>query len=158
MKEIKLGRSELVTQVDDTDFKWLNQWKWYVRKSRGTFYVFRWEDKECTKMIHMHRLILGTPYYLEGEHKDRNGLNNQRFNLRNCTHQQNTCNRKSRGASKYIGVSVRTRYSKKEYIVQIQINGKRTHIGLFKTEEDAARAYDEVALKYYGEFANLNFK
>lgn len=159
MKEIKLTRG-LTTLVDDEDFNFLMQWKWHALKDKNTYYV-----KNKNQGL-MHRLIMHTPRELEVDHIDHNGLNNQKDNLRNCLHRQNSANRRQVGKSGKMGVVLHhtTQYWNNKphhYIViraQIKINGKMKTIGNFKTIEDAARAYDKFAEKYHGEFANLNFK
>ena len=101
----------------------------------------------------MHRFILNLKGRELADHINHNILDHRLCNLRKCTHAQNQMNRKvfCKKISKYLGVSI--------YIVAtITVNGKSIHLGHFKTEEDAAHAYDEAAKKYHGEFANLNFK
>ena len=100
----------------------------------------------------MHREIMGFPEN-NIDHWDRNGLNNQEHNLREATDQQNCLNRKPYGTSKYKGVyldggSIRA---------IIKVNKKNTDLGSFKTQEDAARAYDKMAKEHHKEFAYLNF-
>jgi len=153
MKEIKLTRG-CVALVDDEDFEYLSQWKWYAGGREGNIYARRSISKH--KKILMHRLIMNTPDDMEVDHRDRNKLNNQRSNLRNCNHLQNMVNREPEGASQYKGVSFAYRRGKKLIVSQIRIEGKSTHIGYFKTEEEAARRYNEKALELHGEFAYLN--
>jgi hypothetical protein len=99
---------------------------------------------------------------LDGEeidHIDHNGLNCLESNMRNCTHQENRCNNTPHGKSKYLGVYYLRIRNKYEYITAgIYFNYKRIHLGYFKSEIEAAKAYDKKALELYGEFANLNFK
>lgn len=163
MKEIRLSKQgykhsgDYVTIVDDDMFEYLNQYRWYALAGGGQFYAvrsFRNEDgKKCQRF--MHREIMKTPDDLLCDHKDRNCLNNQRFNLRNCDKRQNSANRRAYGTSKYLGVHLK---DGKYPIAQIRTNGRQIYIGMFKTEEEAARAYDRKALEVFGEFANLNFK
>ena len=152
MKEIVLSQGK-VALVDNDDFEYLNQWKWYAWCSRGHFYAVRSIYINGKKSnIHLHRLIMKTPIGMEVDHKDMNGLNCQKYNMRNCTHRQNMCNRKSTGSSKYLGV-----YFQKKYIrATITVNRKVIYLGLYKKEIDAAIAYNEAAIKYHGEFANIN--
>ena len=109
----------------------------------------------------MHRMILElNDSSLKADHKDSDGLNNQRCNLRTATPYQNVVNRKAVGRSKYLGVFMNTsKYKGKTYIYwqgSIQKNGIKEHLGCFKKETDAALAYNEAAKKIHGEFAKLN--
>jgi len=155
MKEIRLTQNK-VALVDDEDFDYLNQFKWYALKSRNTFYAQRTKvinGKECT--LKMHRVIMQTPNNLEVDYIDHNGLNCQKSNMRNCTFAENRRNRCAWGFSKYLGV---TKIKKNKYIARIRTNGKLIHLGCFDSEKDAAYAYDLMANELFGQFANLNFK
>ena len=70
--------------VGPKDYAFLTQWKWYYD---NTGYAARGRDGGGT--ISMHRQILGTPKGMETDHKDTNTLNNQRYNLENCTKKEN---------------------------------------------------------------------
>ncbi len=184
MKEIRLGKGEYITQVDDEDYEYLSQWKWFAKDGRGgRFYAYRQEftgqrysngDKKYT-LIKMHRVILSvSDKNILIDHKDRNPLNNQRSNLRIATSSQNSANRNplNNRSSKYLGVSIKKIYCKNvkkeiihtyiRYVAQIKHNLKKKELGTFPLTPEgeilAAKLYDEAAKKYHGEFANLNFK
>ena len=158
MKEIKLTQG-YVALVDDADYEWLNQWKWFAAEARNTFYANRNErvnGKQRT--VRMHRIVIGLtdPKHI-CDHGDGNGLNNQRSNLRSCSHRQNVLNsgcKSSALTSGYKGVSLYAPNGK--WLSRIMHNSKSVHLGYFNTEEDAAKAYNKAAVQYHGEFARLN--
>ena len=90
------------------------------------------------------------------DHKDRNGLNCQRYNIRLATYSQNGSNRKLSDNKKYLGVHKINTGLRQKWVVKITHNKKKLHIGTFYSENDAVKAYNEAAIKYHGEFARLN--
>lgn len=163
MKLIKLNRG-FNTQVDDDDYDFLNQWKWTVAKRKSIYYAVRTEFNSG-KGILMHREILGVDKNHRVDHIDMDGLNNQRSNLRICTSSQNAMNGYGKnGSSKYRGVSIRKRVPckkdplglRKRYIARIMVNRKEIFLGKFNSEKEAALAWNDAAIKYFGEFARLN--
>jgi len=178
MKLIELSKNgkhagKYFAQVDDEDYEYLNQWCWNIKFKGKCQYAERvqWENGVRKGIIKMHKQIIGDYNGLSLDHIDRNGLNNQRSNLRLCTHKQNCANKNPTGlASKYRGVSFSDGYfyknkagekkyceNKKKWVVQIGAMGNGGKwIGAYLTEKEAAIAYNEHAIKLYGEFANLN--
>jgi len=155
MKEIFLTQNK-VALVDDKDFDYLNQFKWYAERKGNTYYAARKIVVNGLKTsIRMHTVILNIKNGLICDHIDHNGLNNQRNNIRICTNRQNSMNKSSSGISKYLGVSP-SNIDKKPWRAFIKINGKSTSLGYFKTEKDAAKIYNEAAKEHFKEFANLN--
>jgi len=155
MKRIELTQGQIAL-VDDTDYDWLNQYKWCAYKPpTGGFYAKR---EESGRTILMHRQILGLEKgdKRQGDHQNHNTLDNRRENIRICSCQQNQRNRKPRLniSSVYKGVSWYKRC--KKWQAHIQMNKKRKHLGYFKREREAAFAYNEVARNLFGEFAWLN--
>ena len=153
MKEIQLTQGK-VALVDDEDYEYLNQWKWHVSNgnyARRTIYNF----KLC-KALFMHREIMKVSKGLLVDHINGNSLDNRKLNLRICTNSQNLRNRLKNinNTSGYKGV--RLINSTKKWRAQIWLNSKYYHLGLFNNIKDAARAYNAAAIKYHGEFANLN--
>ncbi len=140
MKRIKLRQDKHVL-VDDEDFEWLNQWKWYYTGS----YAARWKNY---KRIYMHRLINETPIGLETDHINQDKLDNRRTNLRTVTRSQNIRNRPSpiQGTSGAIGVSWAK--SKNKWRAYVTINYKQIHLGHFLELEDAKKARIEGEKRY----------
>jgi len=152
-KKISLTRG-LFTTVDDTDFEWLNQWKWYAMNNKSTFYAVRNAGWPIQKRIWMHRLIMNTPNELEVDHKDGNGLNNTRENLRNCTHAQNGKNNKERINNSSGSKGIHWRNGK--WYARIMVDSKSIHLGCFSNKDEATHAYSEAVKKYHGEYTRIN--
>ena len=168
MKKISLTQGQYAL-VDDEDFEYLNQFKWYAyrRHIKYTYYAGRTiRENGSKKTIRMHNIIAQRYFennYEQIDHKDRNGLNNQKENLRICSISQNCMNRRSYGVSNFSGVSLH-KYSHmlknglKEYVkwrARIKVNGKSIFLGSFKTELEASEAYKKAAKIHFGEFANI---
>lgn len=143
--------------IDDEDFNKIKNYKWYIeinRKNqiRSVLSVFISNGKK--KTIRMHSLILNTNKIID--HKDLNVLNNQKNNLRICTHKQNLCNRNifKNNSSGYKGVVFIKKIQK--FKAQIKHDGIQEYIGYFNTKEEAAIAYNLKANFYFKDFALLN--
>ncbi len=143
--------------VDDEDYDLLNQYNWSVKPHGKTFYAVRTNTaKEGVSKIYAHRLLLNiSDKKIEVDHVDNDGLNNQKYNLRACSHSLNGKNKRqtNKNTSKYKGVVPN---SKNTFKSRITVNGKLITIGNFKDEQNAALAYNKAAIKYYGEYAKLN--
>lgn len=147
--------------VDAADYDWLMQWKWRAQFNEHTesFYALRFmSDKKGNEQAQgMHRDILGLNPGddRQGDHRNRNTLDNRRHNLRTANAQQNSCNRKRRkdNSSGFVGVYAA---GKMGFRAIAYSRGKNFHLGYFSTAEEAARARDVAAEKLHGEFAHIN--
>lgn len=154
--EIKLTHGK-TTIVDDENFEELSKYKWYAYKSRHTFYAVRMflDVDGKRRQLFMHRIILSSPKGMITDHVNRNGLDNQKSNLRMCSIRENASNQEKRNgcSSKYKGV-----YKHKcgKWGAQIKHNGVQIRLGLYVNEEDAARAYDKKAKELAKNFAYIN--
>ena len=162
MKEITLTRG-FVALVDDEDYERLNCHKWYTS---------HWHDHHCCyasrderiggrrKHIEMHRVITNAQGKESVDHINHDGLDNRRQNLRICTNAENIRNAKiqtgKKKTSKYKGVCWSS--ERRKWRSSIMINYHHIALGRFIREEDAAKTYDSAAIKYFGEFANTNFR
>lgn len=135
--------------IDAADIPLVEGRIWFAVSNRGTFYA-RSETEE--KQLLLHRVITSCPDGMEVDHRDNDGLNNRRANLRVCTHAENT--RNSRGfASNPTGIKGVSLYRTGRYHARIGTNGKQIYLGYYDTAEEAAQAYNKAALKHHGEFA-----
>ena len=156
MKRIPLTRGKFAL-VDDADYEWLSKRKWWYRDC-GSNYCYAGSQVRKSNVIHylyMHREIMQPLPGMEIDHKNGNGLDNRRCNLRICTRAQNQHNaRPQGGSSQYKGVSW-NKYAGK-WQAYIDVHGERKHLGYFVSERAAARAYNEEAIRHFPEFAQVN--
>ena len=147
MKLIKLTQGK-ITKVDNEDYEELNQFNWhYVIHG----YAGR---RKGGRTIYLHRQLLNVPKGFEVDHIDGNPLNNRRENLRIGTHAQNISNAKLRkdNTSGYKGVIK----NGSGWAARLWFNRKQINIGTYRTKEEAAKAYNQAAKVYFGEYARLN--
>lgn len=157
-KQIQLTKGKFAL-VDDEDYEWLNQWKWFSHDGAGGYAArnSKYVRGEKRKTILMHRQIMGEPKELQVDHINRDRRDNRRENLRLVTAQQNklnSCIQKS-NTSGYRGVAFWKRKAK--WRTMISHDNDRLFMGYYKTAEEAALAYDFAAIFLHGEFAELNF-
>lgn len=160
MKKIKLTQGQFAL-VDDADYDWLNQWKWFAYKHRhGNFYAARMSSTKNGKRfcIRMSRKVLGLKQgdKQQADHIYHNTLDNRRDKLRVCTNQENTRNKKIRSNTTSQFKGVHWCKLRKKWVAKIMIDGIKKSLGNFILEMDAALAYNKAAEKYFGEYACLN--
>ena len=158
-RKIYLGENEY-TIVEPADYYTFNKFNWiFLRCNKKPYAVSEFKiGRAKTKKMYLHRAIMRAPKGKLVDHKNGDGLDNRRANLRLATRSQNMMNRaktKSKTSSRYIGVS----FDKdcKRWRAAIRVHYKQRWLGSFKNEIDAAKAYDIAAIKYHKEFASLNF-
>lgn len=155
MKKIPLTRG-MFAIVDDEDFEELSKFNWCAFRGRYTFYAMRKvpvNGKE--KVLQLHRAILKPLDSQQVDHRDGNGLNNVRSNLRLATHSQNKMNSKryKNNKSGFKGVFWDRR--DKKWRAEIRFNGNCKPLGYFSNPEDAYAAYCAAATELHGSFARF---
>jgi len=162
MKEIRLTKG-YTAFVDDEDYDRVSKWSWYAKeftRKDGTILVYAkrrfWNSETKTsKLRSLHHFILGITDSSQIDHKDRNGLNCRKDNLRRTTHSQNRMNSSKRSPSaNYKGVGWFK--ASKLWRTRIKINGQEM-TRYYDSQLRAAVEYDWMALKLFGEFAKPNF-
>lgn len=150
MKKIPLTQGKFAL-VDDEDFDRVSKLKWHTKPVYGGWYAATWVGRG--ERLLMHRFIVPGVFRLD--HKNKDGLDNQKENLRPATRSQYQANRRklTLAESDFKGVS----RNRSKWRAMIGVEGKRFHLGNFDDEISAAHAYDEAAIKSFGEFARLNF-
>lgn len=128
----------------------LHQYLWYVN-TQGYAVTNDINDNKVPVLLHRHIMCFPDACI---DHKNLNKLDNRFSNLRCATRQQNNVNRPPKKGYKYKGVSLNK--NKKNFRARISFHGKEIYIGSYKSEKDAAKAYNEVARVLYGEFAYMN--
>lgn len=152
--------------VDDEFYEELSKYTWHTQitntgclYARHSYAIRRADGSRGTKGVLMHRMVqslAGKTLTPRTDHINRNTLDNRLDNLRPATASQNRCNTGPRVNNKcgYKGVSAKQNGT---FSVMIQIHGKQRYVGLFRSVEEAARAYDAAARELHGEFAYQNF-
>jgi len=169
MKEIILSDGSVAT-VDDDDFDRLSRFRWHPKRDRngqvyacahgpGSVRVVNGKTIDRRAPLSMHRVVLDAPRGVKVDHKDCNGLNNQKSNLRFATTATNGFNRRkhTRKTSRFKGVYFNKRLRKWCVYLDARSVGGHVYGGSFADEETAAHRYDELARQYCGEFARCNF-
>lgn len=155
MKKIHLDGG-FVVLLDDEDFHEMSKFHWRAHQSRNTFYAERdmWDGHKF-RVVKMHRVLLGATRRQQVDHRDRNGLNNTRANLRLATQSQNLQNSKRyrSNTTGFKGVCFFKPMGK--FQSRITVNGVRKCLGYFDSAVEAGAAYQEAALQYHGEFARF---
>lgn len=161
MKQVRLTNSDLVVLVDNEDFERVQKFRWRLLSHDNYAGTYGYSKKNGkNELVLMHRLLMQPDNMVD--HIDRNGLNNQKSNLRLCNMSQNAANRTLSPLNKsgYKGVFKLDEklYPKNPWKAKIGVNSKRKSLGNFSTALDAAKAYDKAAVENFGDFALTNKK
>jgi hypothetical protein len=153
-KEIPLTQNKTAI-VDNQDYDYLMQWKWYAKCDHKISYAVRNIRVNGKRILARMHVIIAKRAGIKGkeiDHQDRNGLNNRRSNLRAATHGQNMANRVPKTKSGYKGVYPHGN----SWVVYMTANKQHLYLGSFTDKHTAARAYNTAAKKYFGKFCVLN--
>jgi len=155
-----------VVRVDDGDYELVIQYRWNVTekervgargrvRKQGPYAITNYQRPDGRRtMIYMHKLITGWP---RTDHRNHDGLDNQRENLRDATVGQNTANQLPQEGTSSAFKGVSWDRVNRRWLVHVTWDHRQHHVGRFDSEEEAARAYDAAAIGLFGEFAYLNF-
>ena len=151
---VKLGSGEEAI-VDADVLPRMARFSWQALRTSSNVYVIgnSYVSDGPRYCVNLHRFVMGHPKGFEVDHINRNGLDNRRCNLRVCTRQENARNVPRRASAKGVKFDKRTG----KFVARINVNRKHHHLGVFTTESEAMRAYDEAALRFHGAFARTNF-
>jgi HNH endonuclease len=161
-------------KVDDEDYERLRKYKWHVSPSKGNVYAARCRrvsEGPGPQRVLLHYEALGLKNPISNgrviDHKNRDGLDCRKRNLRVCSQSENAANRgpnrsgrnpSGRKTSKYKGIywMAAHGYHPAGWVAKIRHREKRFYLGFFKKEYDAVQEYNRAAYKLYGQFAYLN--
>jgi hypothetical protein len=142
-----------VATIDRADVARVSRYNWYAFPRRHAVYAMaRIPGNASDTRISLHRFIAARDDDLDIDHKDGDGLNNRRRNLRPATRLQQAMNRSLRGGGSNAYRGARWVPKRNKWVAKITIEGKVRYIGHYDTEQEAARAYQYVARRVFGEF------
>jgi hypothetical protein len=161
IKLVKRDGREFDCIIDKEDLEKINFIRWHVRYApdgdnwyaTSCKYLGTIDGKARYRNIHIHSIImdvLGQPN-IRVDHKNHDGLDNRKENLRLTNVIDNAKNRKSKNknnSSGYRNVS----WVSNKWTVQLQVNGKNTVLGKFDDVHEAGKFAEEMRNKYYGKF------
>lgn len=154
MKKIPLTRGKFAL-VDDDDYEYLSRWKWATSTSGYAIRNRPRNGQPKKTQMYMHRVLLGEPQGVQVDHANCDRLDNRRDNLRLATNAQNQQNRtmQKNNTTGFKGVY---RNSKLPYMYEarIGVGGKNIYLGLFRSPEEASRAYSEASKRHHREFSH----
>lgn len=140
--------------VDEHNYLWLMKWKWSIAEGRNTCYAYRSIQGADGRRrpLSMHRLIMGCPTGLEVDHRNGQGLDNRRSNLRNATPQQQRQNMGlySRNNTGFAGVQ-KDRQGK--FRARIRVNKREIWLGRYATIEEAAAVRAQAERHFRGDWS-----
>ena len=175
MRAVPLTQGK-VALIDDADYESVTRFSWHaLHDASGDWRAIRGSRPQIQMSRFLFGLLVGDPRRVD--HVNGDTLDYRRQNLRVCSQAENVRNRHVRHPShlkgvafdpshkrlgprkrlKYAGIVSVERIESKPWRAHICVNYQQIRLGRFATEEEAARAYDEAAIRYHGEFANLNF-
>lgn len=128
--------------------------KWSAIRSGERWYAIASGGAE--RVLYMHRLVADAPDDMWVDHRNGDGLDNVRANLRLATPSQNAANAKLRAGNKTGFKGVSFCKATRRWRADITVNGRTRNLGRHATPEEAATAYDRAAAEHFGEFARLN--
>jgi HNH endonuclease/AP2 domain len=155
MKEIPLTKGK-VALVNDDDHEWLSRYKWYARHNpNGNWYAVRRTSRRADhSFVWMHRAIMGGPSQgFDIDHRNGNGLDNQRKNLRVATRSQNNANGKLHINNTSCVKGVSWDKARRKWAAEMRANYRTIHLGRFADKEEAIRVRRAAAQALFGEFA-----
>lgn len=159
MRQIALSKG-MVAIVDDDDYEELSKYKWHILDNKSGYAARNSLPHETfgprRHHILMHRAVNKTPDGMHTDHINGNKLDNRKENLRTVTQNENAKNRKknAKGTSKYKGVYWHKQHRK--WYAQISVNKKTVFLGLFRDEHSAHEAYEQAALRLFGQYKREN--
>lgn len=162
VKEVPLTQGK-VALIDVEDWERVSRYSWHIMKGDGGLLYAYAQIRIDGKRKHraLHRFILNMihsprPFL---DHKNRDGLDCRKDNLRIATNSQNLTNIRmpARNTSGYKGVMRNNDSKSRPWWAQIRKDRKSYYLGAFSTAIEAALAYDDAAKRLHGEFATLNF-